>query len=225
MNKKAIVLLSGGMDSLVTAAIARQECEKLYFLHIDYGQKTSRREKKAFEDITKYYKPSEKKIVKLDYLKDIGGSSLTDSSMQVEDHSDSKAIPTSYVPFRNAHLLAIATSWAEVIKAGYIYIGAVEEDSSGYPDCRKEFFEHFEKTIRLGTKNEFPISICTPVIDLSKAEIVKIGNKLKAPFHLSWSCYRNEELACGRCDSCNLRLRAFKKAGIKDPLPYEDGSE
>lgn len=221
MKKKAVVLLSGGMDSLVTAAIAKRECDELYFLHIDYGQKTSRREKKAFEEITEYYRPKAQKIVMLDYLKDIGGSSLTDTNMQVEDYSDNKTIPTSYVPFRNAHLLAIATSWAEVIQAGFIYIGAVEEDSSGYPDCRKEFFQNFEKIIQLGTKNEFPIAISTPVINLSKAEIVKLGVELGAPLHLSWSCYRNEDIACGRCDSCTLRLRAFEKAGIEDPLPYE----
>ena len=159
--------------------------------------------------------------VSIEHLAKIGGSSLTDAKIEVtEADLESKAIPTSYVPFRNANMLSIATSWAEVIGAGAIYIGAVAEDSSGYPDCRPEFYEAFQKTIDAGTKPETHIEIRTPIIHLSKAEIVKKGIELGAPLELSWSCYRSEDLACGTCDSCALRLRGFERAGVRDPIPY-----
>lgn len=217
----AIVLVSGGMDSCVTAAIAREQADALAFLHISYGQRTEARERKAFNEIADFYDVNKRLDVSIEHLAKIGGSSLTDVEMNVtEADLESKEIPTSYVPFRNANMLAIAVSWAEVIGAGAIYVGAVAEDSSGYPDCRPEFFDAFQKTIDAGTKPETSIEIHTPIIHLSKAEIVKKGIDLNAPLHLTWSCYRSEELACGTCDSCALRLRGFAQAGETDPIPY-----
>jgi 7-cyano-7-deazaguanine synthase len=221
MAFKAIVLVSGGMDSCVTAGIAANENDEIAFLHISYGQRTEARERKAFNEIAGHYGVKDRLDVSIEYLARIGGSSLTDASMEVaEGDIESKEIPTSYVPFRNANMLAIATSWAEVIGATGIYIGAVAEDSSGYPDCRTEFYEAFQKTIDTGTKPETRISVRTPIIELSKAEIVREGIELGAPLHLTWSCYRSEDLACGTCDSCALRLRGFERAGVEDPIPY-----
>lgn len=217
----AIVLVSGGMDSCVTAAIARRDYEELAFLHVNYGQRTEARERQAFNEIADYYGAERRLDVSIEHLARIGGSSLTDRSMEVtEADLGNKEIPTSYVPFRNANILSIATSWAEVIGAPSIYIGAVAEDSSGYPDCRREFFDAFEKTIEAGTRPGTIIRIVTPIIDLSKAEIVKKGIELGAPLELSWSCYRSEDVACGTCDSCALRLRGFARAGIDDPISY-----
>jgi 7-cyano-7-deazaguanine synthase len=218
---KAIVLVSGGMDSCVTAAIAISENSAISFLHISYGQLTEDRERKAFNDIADFYGVEKRLDVSIDYLAKIGGSSLTDKSIEVsEANLENKNIPTSYVPFRNANMLAIATSWAEVIGANRIYIGAVAEDSSGYPDCRPEFISAFEKMIDTGTKPETSIKIVAPVIKLMKSEIVELGIKLNAPLHLSWSCYRNGQESCGKCDSCALRLRGFKQAGFNDPIAY-----
>jgi 7-cyano-7-deazaguanine synthase len=219
----AVCLVSGGMDSCVTAAIANEENDELAFLHVSYGQLTERRERQAFEAIAEFYNVRKKLAVSIEHLARIGGSSLTDIEMKVtEADLESKAIPTSYVPFRNAHLLAIAASWAEVSEANRIYIGAVAEDSSGYPDCRPEFYAAFQKTIEVGTKPETIIEIRTPVIDLKKSEIVRRGVELNAPLHLTWSCYQNAEKACGRCDSCALRLRGFREAGLRDPVVYEE---
>ena len=218
----AIVLVSGGMDSCVTAAIAAAENDELALLHISYGQRTEARERQAFDDIADHFGVAKRLDVSIEYLAKIGGSSLTDDRIAVtEADLESKEIPTSYVPFRNANMLAIATSWAEVLGATSIYIGAVAEDSSGYPDCRPEFYEAFQQTINTGTKPDTRIEFRTPIIDLSKAEIVKKGIELDAPLHLTWSCYRNETLACGTCDSCALRLRGFEQAGIKDPIAYQ----
>lgn len=217
----AVCLVSGGMDSCVTAAIAHEENDELAFLHVSYGQLTQQRERKAFNDLADYYHVRRRLAVSLDYLSLIGGSSLTDKSIPVSNADlSASGIPASYVPFRNAHLLSIATSWAEVINARSIYIGAVAEDSSGYPDCRPEFYEAFEKAIVAGTRPETVIEIRTPVIHLKKADIVLRGQTLRAPLELTWSCYRSEDKACGTCDSCALRLRAFRQAGIVDPIPY-----
>lgn len=225
-SKLSIILVSGGMDSCVTAAIAKAENEEIAFLHISYGQRTERRERQAFNDIADFYGVEKRLDVSIKYLAKIGGSSLTDKSIEVsEANLESKEIPTSYVPFRNANMLSIATSWAEVLRANAIYIGAVAEDSSGYPDCRPEFYEAFEKTIEKGTKPDTNIKIKTPIIELSKAEIVKKGVELNAPLHLSWSCYRSEDLACGTCDSCALRLRGFARSGMKDPIFYQKMEE
>lgn len=216
-----VALVSGGMDSCVTAAIAREENSALAFLHVSYGQRTEARERKAFNDIADFYGVEKRLDVSIEYLTKIGASSLTDENIQVtEANLESKEIPTSYVPFRNANMLSIATSWAEVLGANAIYIGAVSEDSSGYPDCCPEFYEAFQKAIDAGTKPDTHIEIKTPIIHLSKAEIVKKGIELNAPLHLTWSCYRSEDLACGTCDSCALRLRGFDQAEIKDPIPY-----
>lgn len=221
--KLAVCLVSGGMDSCVTAAIAAQENAELAFLHVSYGQRTERRERRAFEEIADFYNVKKRLAVSIEHLAKIGGSSLTDEEMEVSEADlESKQVPTSYVPFRNAHLLAIAASWAEVIGAARIYIGAVAEDSSGYPDCRPEFYAAFQQTVNVGTKPETNVEIRTPVIDLSKAEIVKRGAELNAPLQLTWSCYQNSDLACGRCDSCALRLRGFEKAGLSDPIAYVD---
>jgi 7-cyano-7-deazaguanine synthase len=217
----AICLVSGGMDSCVTAAIAREENEELAFLHVSYGQLTEERERRAFEEIADIYSVTKRLAVSIEHLARIGGSALTDGSIPVmEANLSSVEIPTSYVPFRNAHLLSIATSWAEVIGAQRIYIGAVAEDSSGYPDCRPEFYEAFQQVIDKGTRPETSIEIVTPVISMLKSEIVRRGMELGAPLALTWSCYSGEELACGRCDSCALRLRAFQAAGVRDPIAY-----
>jgi 7-cyano-7-deazaguanine synthase len=225
MNSKnlAICLVSGGMDSCVTSAIAKKENDEIAFLHISYGQRTERRERQAFNDIADFYNVEKRLDISIEYLARIGGSSLTDRSIEVtEANLESTEIPTSYVPFRNANMLSIATSWAEVLGAKSIYIGAVSEDSSGYPDCRPEFYAAFEKTIETGTKPDTFIKIKTPIIELSKAEIVQKGMELNAPLYLSWSCYRNETRACGTCDSCALRLRGFALAGVSDPIIYKN---
>jgi len=217
----AVCLVSGGMDSCVTAAIANEENDQLAFLHVSYGQRTETREGRAFCDLADHFGVRRRLTASIDYLAKIGGSSLTEMNIAVsEANPSSSEIPTSYVPFRNSHLLSIATSWAEVISAQAIYIGAVAEDSSGYPDCRPEFYEAFQCAIDVGTKPETDIRIFTPVIHLRKSEIIKRGLELDAPLELTWSCYQSEELACGRCDSCVLRLRAFAEAGIVDPVPY-----
>jgi len=213
-------LVSGGMDSLVTAAIASREYQPA-FLHLNYGQRTEQRELKAFNDIADYYRVKDRLIVNIDYLARIGGSSLTDRTIEVSKADiDNKEIPTSYVPFRNANILSIAVSWAEVIGAKKIFIGAVEEDSSGYPDCREVFYDAFNKMIQLGTKPDTEIKIETPIIHMKKHEIIKKGAILDAPFKLSWSCYKNEDRACGECDSCALRLKGFQEAGLVDPIDY-----
>jgi 7-cyano-7-deazaguanine synthase len=220
-SQLAVCLISGGMDSCVTAAIANQETERLAFLHVSYGHRTERRERRAFEEIADHYRVDQCLVVSMDHLSKIGGSSLTDKAIQVAAANlGSHSIPTSYVPFRNAHLLSVATSWAEVINAGRIYIGAVAEDSSGYPDCRPEFYDAFQRVVSLGTKPDTRIEIRTPVIGMKKSEIVTYGQRLGAPFELTWSCYQESEQACGNCDSCALRLRAFREAGLRDPIAY-----
>jgi 7-cyano-7-deazaguanine synthase len=217
----AVCLVSGGMDSCVTAAIAREENDELAFLHVSYGQRTEQRERKAFADLADYYEVTRRLAVSIEHLARIGGSSLTVRNIAVTSANlAATAIPSSYVPFRNAHLLSIATSWAEVIDARSIYIGAVAEDSSGYPDCRPEFYEAFQRVIEIGTKPETRLEIKTPVIGLKKSEIVMWGKQLGAPFELTWSCYQESDRACGDCDSCALRLRAFQQAGTVDPIPY-----
>ncbi len=219
---RAIVLTSGGMDSCVTTAIAHSQGLDLCLLHVNYGQRTEARELQAFQEIANYYAVpnSQRLVTSIAHLAAIGGSSLTDKSIPVSNADlDNTEIPTSYVPFRNAHLLAIAVSWAEVIGAERIYIGAVYEDSSGYPDCRPEYYEAFNEVIRVGTAKG-DIRIETPIIYLTKAEIIRQGITLNAPIHLTWSCYQSEDRACGVCDSCALRLRGFQQAGLPDPIKY-----
>jgi 7-cyano-7-deazaguanine synthase len=217
---RAIVLLSGGMDSLVTAAIAARDNASVCFLHANYGQRTEDKELECFNNLCQSYHPEKSLVIDLPWLGQIGGSALTDLNIAVKDHDGSPEIPRTYVPFRNANLLGAAVSWAEVIEAGKVYIGAVEEDGSGYPDCRSVFFRAYRKAVETGTRNTIPIDIVTPVLHLHKSDIVKLGLDLGAPFAYSWSCYKNSFVACGTCDSCYLRLRAFEQAGVKDPIPY-----
>jgi len=222
-NELAICLVSGGMDSLVSAAIASQNHKELAFLHLNYGQKTEKRELISFNQIADFYHVplNNRKVIDVTFLKQIGGSSLTDDNINVKDfEGDKDIIPDSYVPFRNTHIISMAVSWAEVIGAKKIYIGAVYEDSSGYPDCRPSYYQALNLLIKEGTKDG-DIEVITPVIYLKKDEIVKKAIELKAPLELTWSCYQREDEACGVCDSCALRLRGFQKAKITDPLPYK----
>ena len=205
----------------MTAAIAEQDYE-IAFAHFNYGQKTEKRELKAFNEIADFYNVDKRLIIDYSHLSKIGGSSLTDQNIEISQADlTSKDIPTSYVPFRNANILSACVSWAEVLKAEAVFICAVFEDSSGYPDCRPSFFNAFEKMIDLGTKPKTSIKIATPIIHLSKAEIIKKGIELKAPIHLTWSCYQSEDKACGVCDSCAFRLRGFQQVGIEDPIKYK----
>jgi len=225
---KAVVLLSGGMDSCVCTAIARERhgASNVALLHAGYGQRTQERERRAFEGIADFYGVRQRLVVQLDHFRAIGGSALTDKNISVPENElnapgpDGSTIPVTYVPFRNAHFLSVAVSWAEAIGAGAIYIGAVAEDSSGYPDCRPEYYRVFQELIRVGTRPETQIELVTPVITLKKSEIIRRGMELGAPLQLTWSCYQNEDAACGTCDSCLLRLRAFEEAGVPDPIPY-----
>jgi 7-cyano-7-deazaguanine synthase len=218
------VLLSGGMDSCVTTAIAAQT-HRLALLHASYGQRTERRERRAFDEIAGFYDVSERLVVRLDALAQIGGSALTDTRIAVPEAASEvpvkhAGIPITYVPFRNAHFLSAAVSWAEVIGASVIFIGAVAEDSSGYPDCRPAYYRVFSELVRVGTRPETRIEIATPVIAMRKSEIVQRGFALGAPMEKTWSCYQSEEPACGVCESCRLRLRAFAEAGREDPIAY-----
>jgi 7-cyano-7-deazaguanine synthase len=221
---KAIVLLSGGMDSCVTTAIANQT-HTLAVLHASYGQRTEARERRSFEEVADFYNVRERLVIRLDSLAQIGGSALTDKSVEVPESGEALAehagIPSTYVPFRNAHFLSAAVSWAEVIGANAIFIGAVADDSSGYPDCRPEYYRAFANLIREGTRPETRIEILTPVIAMPKSEIVRRGLELAAPLDRTWSCYQFEDEACGVCDSCRLRLRAFADAGVPDPIAYQ----
>jgi len=222
---KAVVLMSGGMDSCVTAAIAGRDY-RIAALHASYGQPTERREAQSFHALADHFQAVQRLAVKLDHFRAIGGSSLTDSAIPIHDANlANKDIPNTYVPFRNAHFLSIATSWAEVIGATKIFIGAVWEDSSGYPDCRPEYYEAFNKVIRAGTRPATHVTIETPLIYLSKCDIVKKGVELSAPFDLTWSCYRDSDTACGTCDSCALRLKAFQQARVEDPIAYSTKPE
>ena len=221
---KAVVLLSGGMDSCVTAAIAAQTHE-LALLHVSYRQRTEHRERQAFDEIADFYSVARRLVVHLDHFAQIDGSALTDNTMAVPEAeagmpAGGNEIPSTYVPFRNAHFLAVAVSWAEVIEASAIFIGAVAEDSSGYPDCRPEYYRVFQQLVREGTRPETRIEIATPVIGMRKREIVERGIELGAPLDRTWSCYQFEDVACGSCDSCRLRLKAFAQAGVSDPIAY-----
>ena len=218
----AVVLVSGGMDSLVCAAEANEKHENLAFLHLNYGQKTEEKELECFHKIADHYgvEPSLRKIIDVTFLKQIGGSSLTDDNIDVKKYKgESSEIPDSYVPFRNTHIVSMAVSWSEIIGAKKIYIGAVYEDSSGYPDCRPSYYAALNKLIKEGTK-EGDIQVITPVIYLKKADIVKRALELEAPLSYSWSCYARQDKACGECDSCVLRLRGFSEASETDPIPY-----
>jgi 7-cyano-7-deazaguanine synthase len=221
VEKRAVVLLSGGMDSCVCAALAARDYD-VAAVHVSYGQRTEERERQSFLAICRRLNIYDQLVVRNEALRAIGGSALTDDRIAVpelQEPSATQEIPVTYVPFRNAHFLAVAVSWAEVLGAEKVYIGAVEPDSSGYPDCRPAYYEAFNRVVKAGTK-EGRIEIVTPLIAMRKPEIVRLGLELGAPFDLTWSCYSREDQACGVCDSCLLRLRAFASAGVKDPIPY-----
>ncbi|HEV7218411.1 MAG: 7-cyano-7-deazaguanine synthase QueC [Terriglobales bacterium] len=229
---RAVVLLSGGMDSTVCATLAARDHDAAA-VHVSYGQRTEQRERRAFEGICDRLKIRDRLVVRNDALRVIGGSALTDVNIEVPTASShlsslgshissfrSSDIPVTYVPFRNAHFLSVAVSWAEVLGAQKVYIGAVEQDSSGYPDCRPAYYDAFNEVVKTGTKDG-KIEIVTPLIKLRKAEIVGLGVELSAPFDLTWSCYTREDEACAECDSCILRMRAFREAGAMDPVLYD----
>lgn len=218
----AVVLTSGGLDSCVTAAVAALD-HTLALMHATYGQRTAARERQAFEQIADHFQvpPKHRLVLDIGFLAAIGGSALTDVQIDIPEGAPGAGIPVTYVPFRNAHLLASGVSWAEVLHARAIYIGAVEEDSSGYPDCREVFIKAFERVVQLGTAAGTQLTVHTPLIHSSKAQIVARGVALNAPLHLTWSCYQREQRACGRCESCYLRLKGFREAGLVDPIPYE----
>jgi 7-cyano-7-deazaguanine synthase len=218
-KSRAVVLLSGGMDSAVCAALAVRDHDAAA-VHVSYGQRTQERERQSFLAICQRLKIHDRLMVRNEAFRAIGGSALTDESITVPDAEDiGRDIPVTYVPFRNAHFLAVAVSWAEVLGAEKVYIGAVEPDSSGYPDCRPAYYKAFNEVVRTGTRDG-RIEILTPLIARRKADIVRLGLELDAPFDLTWSCYSREDEACGVCDSCVLRLRAFEAAGVRDPIPY-----
>lgn len=221
MKEIAVVLLSGGMDSAVCAALAKKSGYEIAALHLNYGQRTEIKELECFNNLCEHFDVQHRLIVDVTHLSKIGGSSLTDMKIDVPiANLESNEIPPTYVPFRNANILAIGVSWAEVINARYIYIGAMEQDSSGYPDCRKTFFDSYNEMLKLGTKPDTKIDIITPIINNTKEDIVRIGTELGVPFSYTWSCYKNDDEACGVCDSCALRLRGFSKMGIVDPIKY-----
>lgn len=220
-GSRAVVLLSGGMDSCVCAALAARDHDAAA-VHVSYGQRTEKRERSSFEGICDRLDIRDRLIVRNDALQAIGGSALTDAKIAVPESQEvGTGVPVTYVPFRNAHFLAVAVSWAEVLGAKKVYIGAVEPDSSGYPDCRPAYYRAFNEVVKMGTK-EGAIEIVTPMIAMHKAEIVRLGLEVGAPFDLTWSCYQREDRACGVCDSCVLRLRAFREAGADDPIPYAE---
>lgn len=220
MTTRAVVCLSGGLDSCVTLAEARREFDTVAALHVTYGQRTQDRERRAFEAICDHYALTDRLVAAQPALGGIGGSALTDASREVAHGEPGDGIPDTYVPFRNAQILALAVAWAEVLEASAVYLGAVQEDSSGYPDCREAFFDAFSRAVEEGTRPATRIAIRTPLLHSSKADIVRRGLALDAPLHLSWSCYTGDAVACGDCESCFLRRRGFAAAGVEDPIPY-----
>jgi len=222
IRPRAVICLSGGMDSCVSAALAARDFD-VYALHFSYGQRTEARELVAATSVARIVGAKDFLHLNLDLFRRIGGSALTDASIPVPaappEDAVGQEVPVTYVPFRNAHFLSAAVSWAEVLGARTIFIGAVEQDSSGYPDCRPAYYDAFNRLIQEGTK-EGTIRVVTPLIAMRKSEIIRLGVELDAPLHVSWSCYSAEREACGVCDSCVLRLRAFAQAGLTDPIPY-----
>jgi 7-cyano-7-deazaguanine synthase len=217
---KAVVILSGGMDSTTAAFIAKHQGYEIIPLHFNYNQRTEKRELKAFNDICDFLGVKQRYVIDLPFFKQIGASALVDKNLKVPTDGIKPGIPITYVPFRNGIFLSVAAAIAEKEGAEAIFIGVVEEDSSGYPDCKEEFIKHMQDAINAGTKPETKIEIKTPLIHLKKEDIVKEAIKYNVPLHLTWSCYQNEEKACGVCDSCRLRLKGFEKAGVKDPINY-----
>jgi 7-cyano-7-deazaguanine synthase len=218
----AVVCLSGGLDSCVTLAEALRTHRAVGALHMVYGQRTAQRERRAFDEICDHYSIARRLVTTQPALREMGSSALTDPSIEVPRGAPGPGVPVTYVPFRNGQILSVACAWAEATGAESVYLGAVEEDSSGYPDCRESFFESFERAVEEGTKPETHLRIRTPLLHLGKVAIVRRGVELQAPLHLSWSCYVGESVACGQCESCHLRRRGFAGAGVEDPIPYAD---
>jgi 7-cyano-7-deazaguanine synthase len=211
------------MDSATAAFEAKQRGYDLYFLHTTYGQQTADKESECAQKLADYMDVADFLHIETDHLARIGASSLTDENIDVEEVDlDSDEIPSSYVPFRNSNLLSMATSYAEANDCGAIFIGAHSEDYSGYPDCRPEFFDAFQQVIDIGTKPETSIDLVAPFVDWTKTEIAERGLDLDVPYELTWSCYRDEEPACGTCDACAYRLKAFQDVGMKDPIRYRE---
>lgn len=218
--KKAVVILSGGMDSTTSAYIAKDRGYEIVALHFDYRQRTQRRERQAFEAVCDALGVSKKYIIDLPFFETIGASALTDRSIEIPTGGLEDGVPVTYVPFRNGIFLSIAAAVAEKEGAEALFIGVVEEDSSGYPDCREDFIAAMQRAINLGTKESTNIVIETPLVHLKKEDIVKTAVKYGVPLELTWSCYSDEDEACGVCDSCRLRLKGFEKAAMEDPLKY-----
>lgn len=217
---RSVVCLSGGLDSCVTLAEAHARDPRVAALHLVYGQRTAERELRAFTEVCDHYRLEHRLVCEQPALKSMGGSALTDESLAVPETEPGEGVPVTYVPFRNGQILSLACAWAESLGAREVYLGAVQEDSSGYPDCRDEFFRRFEAAVEAGTRPQTHLRVMTPVLHLDKAAIVRRGLELGAPLHLTWSCYQSSDLACGRCESCRLRLSGFARAGETDPLPY-----
>ncbi|MDA3079759.1 MULTISPECIES: 7-cyano-7-deazaguanine synthase QueC [unclassified Campylobacter] len=219
--KKALCIISGGMDSATSAYIAKSQGYEIYALHFDYDQRTMKKERQCFEQICDDLGVKRRKILDVSFIANIGGNALTDTNLQICKSGLSKEIPNTYVPFRNGIFLSIATALAEVWGCEALFIGVVEEDSSGYPDCSENFITSMQKALNLGTKSDFSVEIKTPLVHLSKMQIVQKALDLGVKLEHTWSCYENEDKACGHCDSCRLRLRGFEMAGLKDKIPYE----
>ena len=221
MNKKAVCIMSGGMDSTLSAYMMRDAGYEIIAVHFNYEQNTQQKELECFENIAKALDVKEKYVLNLDFFKQLGASALTDSSIDVPTSGVEEGVPVTYVPFRNGIFLSMAAAIAEKEGASVLSIGVVEEDSSGYPDCREEYIQAMQRAINLGTKDETNIEIKMPLVHLKKSEIVQEALKRSVPLELTWSCYKNEDKACGVCDSCRLRLNGFAQAGVKDPIVYE----
>jgi len=218
--KKAVCIISGGMDSALSAKIAEEEGYEIIALHFNYGQRTQKKELEAFRKVAKSVNAIESYEIDLPFFEQIGASALTDKSIEVPTHGVEEGVPVTYVPFRNGIFLSIASAVAEKHQATALFIGVVEEDSSGYPDCRESYIMQMQKAINLGTKDETVLTIKMPLVALKKSDIVKKSLELNVPLEATWSCYQSETLACGVCDSCRLRLRGFEQAGVKDPIAY-----
>ncbi|NYT07016.1 MAG: 7-cyano-7-deazaguanine synthase QueC [Methanomicrobiales archaeon] len=219
---RAICLVSGGMDSATLAYHARDQGYDLICLHFNYGQRTEGKERASAQKIADLLGAEEFIEVDLAYLTRFGGSSLTDHRLAVDRFRDDReGVPNTYVPFRNANLLSIATSCAEARGAGAVFIGVQSQDYSGYPDCRPQFIEAFQRVVDTGTRDETRITIKAPFLNMTKQDILALGRTLGVPYEHTWSCYQNEERACGVCGACHFRKAAFEALGMKDPIPYE----